>query len=415
MNRRRDWRGSVINQRACCPGTVALLALIAALSATSPASAQYLFPATPAPPPPNSSADASAAAASASPFQNGQRNNGADDNEDALPVVTIAGSRLSEVPGRQPEKSASLSAATSAATTAAATATAGLSGSTRRPSGEELYIVYFRNVPSVIDYKGGIPGFAATAAPATSDGLTASAATAATDDDDDVESYEAGYDSDATGAPYATGGAAGAGGRIASASSAGEAIRGLVNASVASIATAGAGVVGEGGAGGGRGVRSRAAAGRAAAAAAAVQAMGALDGPRGSRRADERESDVRAFAQFVGGVQQHMLQAVGIPKNRIVHSYRYVLNGVSVKLTRLEAHRLQRHESVLKVERCQTVTVQTIHTPQFLQLPSRVWPSVGGRSKAGNGMIIGIVDTGIWPEHPSFSDKVCMHVCAVTW
>ncbi|CAI7841248.1 unnamed protein product, partial [Closterium sp. NIES-54] len=496
MNRRRDWRGSVINQRACCPGTVALLALIAALSATSPgalapsspparlfhhrfrslrlylrlpprslprarlitrppsppcllpptpvyyydylppsslpllifslsplpstlspspplfpyprpsaASAQYLFPATPAPPPPNSSADASAAAASASPFQNGQRNNGADDNEDALPVVTIAGSRLSEVPGRQPEKSASLSAATSAATTAAATATAGLSGSTRRPSGEELYIVYFRNVPSVIDYKGGIPGFAATAAPATSDGLTASAATAATDDDDDVESYEAGYDSDATGAPYATGGAAGAGGRIASASSAGEAIRGLVNASVASIATAGAGVVGEGGAGGGRGVRSRAAAGRAAAAAAAVQAMGALDGPRGSRRADERESDVRAFAQFVGGVQQHMLQAVGIPKNRIVHSYRYVLNGVSVKLTRLEAHRLQRHESVLKVERCQTVTVQTIHTPQFLQLPSRVWPSVGGRSKAGNGMIIGIVDTGIWPEHPSFSDK----------
>ncbi|CAI6009514.1 unnamed protein product [Closterium sp. NIES-65] len=378
-------------------------------------SAQYLFPAIPAPPPPNSSADASTAAASASLFQNWQRNNGADDNEDALPVVTIAGPRLWEVPGRQPEKPAKLSAtsaattsATSAATTAAAdTAASGSSGSTRRPSGEELYIVYFRNVPSVIDYKGGIPGFAATAAPATGDGLTASAATAATDDDaDDAgESLEAGYDSDATGAPYATNGAAGAGGRSAGASSGGarstgEAITGLLNASVASIATAGAG-----GVGGGRRARSRAAASRAAAAAAAVQAMGALDGPRGSRRADERESDVRAFAQFVGGVQQHMLQAVGIPKNRIVHSYRYVLNGVSIKLTRSEAHRLQRHESVLKVERSQTVSVQTIHTPQFLQLPSRVWPSVGGRTKAGNGMIIGIVDTGIWPEHPSFSDK----------
>ncbi|CAI5472118.1 unnamed protein product [Closterium sp. Yama58-4] len=285
--------------RDCCAGTVALLALIAALSATCPASAQYLFPAIPAPPPPNTSDAASATAASAAPFPNGQHNNGADNNEDALPVVTIAGPRLWEVPGRQPEKTASLSAATSAATTAATSAT-GSSGSTRRPSGEELYIVYFRNVPSVIDYKGGIPGFAATAAPATDDGLTASAATAATDDDDggDVESLEAGYDSDATGAPYATGGAAGGGG-----------------------------------------------------------------------------------------------------------SYRYVLNGVSVKLTRSEAHRLQRHESVLKVERSRTVSVQTIHTPQFLQLPSRVWPSVGGRSRAGNGMIIGIVDTGIWPEHPSFSDK----------
>ncbi|CAI5974169.1 unnamed protein product [Closterium sp. NIES-64] len=413
--RRNAWGSFVNSGRACCTVTAALLALIAAFSATSPASAQYLFPAIPAPPPPNSSADASTAAASASLFQNWQRNNGADDNEDALPVVTIAGPRLWEVPGRQPEKPAKLSAtsaattsATSAATTAAAdTAASGSSGSTRRPSGEELYIVYFRNVPSVIDYKGGIPGFAATAAPATGDGLTASAATAATDDDaDDAgESLEAGYDSDATGAPYATNGAAGAGGRSAGASSGGarstgEAITGLLNASVASIATAGAG-----GVGGGRRARSRAAASRAAAAAAAVQAMGALDGPRGSRRADERESDVRAFAQFVGGVQQHMLQAVGIPKNRIVHSYRYVLNGVSVKLTRSEAHRLQRHESVLKVERSQTVSVQTIHTPQFLQLPSRVWPSVGGRTKAGNGMIIGIVDTGIWPEHPSFSDK----------
>ncbi|CAI5527310.1 unnamed protein product [Closterium sp. Naga37s-1] len=392
MNRSRDWGSSVIARRAWSTGTVTLLALIAALSATSPASAQYLFPAIPAPPPPNSSAAVTAA------------------NEDALPVVTIAGPRLWEVPGRQPEKRASLSAATSAATTAA-TSAAGSSGSTRRPSGEELYIVYFRNVPSVIDYKGGIPGFAATAAPATGDGLTASAAaaTAATDDDDDgdVESLEAGYDSDATGAPYVTGGAAGAGGRSAGASSGvarstGESVTGLLNASVASIATAGAGVVG-GGAAGGRGERR--ARSRAAAAAAAVQAMGELDGPRGSRRADERESDVRAFAQFVGGVQQHMLQTAGIPKNRIVHSYRYVLNGVSVKLTRLEAHRLQRHESVLKVERSQTVSVQTIHTPQFLQLPSRVWPSVGGRSNAGNGMIIGIVDTGIWPEHPSFSDK----------
>ncbi|GJP49863.1 hypothetical protein CLOM_g9017 [Closterium sp. NIES-68] len=415
MHRRRDWERSLISRRAWCSGTVALLALIAALSATSPASAQYLFPAIPAPPPPNASA-------SASSFQNAERNtradsNGAGTNEDALAVVTIAGPRLREVPGRQQVKPASLSAATSAATataTAAAATVATDSSGLPRRSREELYIVYFRDVPSVVDYKGGIPGLAATAAPATDDGLTAAAAAAATagtddagavtataatagsddigatDDADDGDGMEAGYDADATGAAYATDGGTDAVG----------AARGSASVS-ASVAPAAAG--GTRGASGARGIgRGR---GRAAAAAAAVQAMRVLDGPRGRGRVDARDGNVRAFAQFLTGVQQHMLQTVGIPKGRIVHSYRYVLNAVSVRLTRLEARRVKRHVSVLKVERCQTVTVQTIHTPQFLQLPWRVWPSLGGRSKAGNGMIIGVVDTGIWPEHPSFSDK----------
>ncbi|CAI5988215.1 unnamed protein product [Closterium sp. NIES-64] len=324
--RRNAWGSFVNSGRACCTVTAALLALIAAFSATSPASAQYLFPAIPAPPPPNSSADASTAAASASLFQNWQRNNGADDNEDALPVVTIAGPRLWEVPGRQPEKPAKLSAtsaattsATSAATTAAAdTAASGSSGSTRRPSGEELYIVYFRNVPSVIDYKGGIPGYRYVLNGVSVE-LTRSEAHR-------LQRHES--------------------------------VLKVERCQTVSVQT--------------------------------IHTLQFLQMP-------SRPAALSPLLPF----PQRAATLLPPPQN----SYRYVLNGVSIKLTRSEAHRLQRHESVLKVERSQTVSVQTIHTPQFLQLPSRVWPSVGGRTKAGNGMIIGIVDTGIWPEHPSFSDK----------
>ena len=33
-----------------------------------------------------------------------------------------------------------------------------------------------------------------------------------------------------------------------------------------------------------------------------------------------------------------------------------------------------------------------------------VWPSLGGSDHAGANVIVGVLDTGIWPEHPSFAD-----------
>ncbi len=29
-----------------------------------------------------------------------------------------------------------------------------------------------------------------------------------------------------------------------------------------------------------------------------------------------------------------------------------------------------------------------------------VWPSLGGSANAGSNVIVGVIDTGVWPEHP---------------
>ena len=45
----------------------------------------------------------------------------------------------------------------------------------------------------------------------------------------------------------------------------------------------------------------------------------------------------------------------------------------------------------------------TTHTPDFLGSPSRVWTTLGGAGNSGEGVVIGLIDTGINPYHPSFT------------
>lgn len=55
------------------------------------------------------------------------------------------------------------------------------------------------------------------------------------------------------------------------------------------------------------------------------------------------------------------------------------------------------------VERDWKVRRLTTHTPQFLGLPTGVWPTGGGFDRAGEDIVIGFVDSGIFPHHPSFA------------
>lgn len=56
------------------------------------------------------------------------------------------------------------------------------------------------------------------------------------------------------------------------------------------------------------------------------------------------------------------------------------------------------------VERDRGARVMTTYTPKFLGLREGVWTEGGGDYRnAGEGIVIGVVDTGINPTHPSFA------------
>lgn len=44
-----------------------------------------------------------------------------------------------------------------------------------------------------------------------------------------------------------------------------------------------------------------------------------------------------------------------------------------------------------------------------------VWPALGGRDRAGQGVIVGVIDTGIWPEHPMLVDAGIPHPAGGPW
>ncbi|TKY70882.1 Subtilisin protease SBT1.2 [Spatholobus suberectus] len=90
-------------------------------------------------------------------------------------------------------------------------------------------------------------------------------------------------------------------------------------------------------------------------------------------------------------------------KNRMLFSYRNVATGFAVKLTQEEAEALQEKEEVVSARPERILSLHTTHSPSFLGLRQGV--GLWNDSNLGKGIIIGVIDTGIYPLHPSFNDE----------
>ncbi|KAL6657719.1 hypothetical protein ACP70R_005499 [Stipagrostis hirtigluma subsp. patula] len=87
---------------------------------------------------------------------------------------------------------------------------------------------------------------------------------------------------------------------------------------------------------------------------------------------------------------------------RILYTYDTVMHGFAVQLTGDEARLMSTAPGVTGVYKDRLFQLQTTRSPGFIGLD----PSNGAWNETdfGDGVIIGIVDTGIWPESESFDD-----------
>jgi len=129
---------------------------------------------------------------------------------------------------------------------------------------------------------------------------------------------------------------------------------------------------------------------------------------RRSGRLDTRGPAALGYLALLEELQQSHLQVIG---NRLAHApelrrtYRAALNGVALRLTPAETAKVEALPEVISVERDSVVYTSTDLSPDWLGA-SDLWSGaaapdlIGSR---GEGVIVGIIDTGINMQHPSFS------------
>ncbi len=126
--------------------------------------------------------------------------------------------------------------------------------------------------------------------------------------------------------------------------------------------------------------------------------------PGRGRKFDPDSANVSNYAGYLDSRHD---RAVGRIGGRKVYDFKYGFNGFAAELTEAQAEALRGEAGVLSVTKDELQSITTSSTPHFLGLdaPGGLWDQLGGVDSAGEDIIIGVIDSGIWPESESFSDR----------
>ena len=142
----------------------------------------------------------------------------------------------------------------------------------------------------------------------------------------------------------------------------------------------------------------------------------------------------KKYKQYLKNKHAQAAEAVGISKK---HEYYYCSNGFQAYMNEEQAAEMRNQEGVAQVVKDQMISMDdvmpdsgrrlsesrssaldvpfgsnqgipskvrdlTVFTPEFLGLTDQGGPWDKGIN--GEGVVVGMVDSGLWPEHPSFAD-----------
>ena len=135
--------------------------------------------------------------------------------------------------------------------------------------------------------------------------------------------------------------------------------------------------------------------------------QGGVDGFAPTKPGDGKQLNadrraVQSYSNYLADQQRNVAASVGA---RVDYSYTLAINGFATSLTARQAAALSANKNVAALTPDDLKHVTATPSTVFLGLegPDGVWASIGGVGEAGGGVVVGMIDTGIAPENPSFA------------
>ncbi|WP_296192411.1 S8 family serine peptidase [uncultured Microbacterium sp.] len=124
--------------------------------------------------------------------------------------------------------------------------------------------------------------------------------------------------------------------------------------------------------------------------------------PEAGDKLDASSPAVEKYVSYLEDEQSKVASSVGAKPDA---TYQVALNGFSANLSGEQATKLASRKGVTGVYPDENLATQATLGTDYLGLSGAngVWAGLGGTDEAGKGVVVGVVDTGIAPENPSFA------------
>jgi subtilisin family serine protease len=125
----------------------------------------------------------------------------------------------------------------------------------------------------------------------------------------------------------------------------------------------------------------------------------------GQNSLDPQSNDSRRYLAYVNNQLGNFETSVkaAVPGAQVTGRFTYVYGGLSMLVPGSRINDVAKQPGVVSIQRDELLQLDTDRSAKFIGA-QRIWSQLGGQQNAGEGVIVGVLDTGAWPEHPSYSD-----------